>query len=379
MGDSGDEDDYMSMSFLTESDPSTTRPETSLQRRQRERREAEIRGRPKSKQELAAEAKAAREAALSRSLIPGVASSSKSQTNHQGEKDHDDDEDDPWSALAPPEPALAKKSKGLSMMEKMGFAPGSALGAKENNSHAATEPIRLHLKEDRGGIGLDAQRKRALDEAAEREGVNPAAAAAAAKKPKIDPLEFRERNRREREVKRWEGQVYGAQKVCERMDEERDAETRAQQETEEEEEDDGAVDENGKRRKKKRTLSTRPLKSINVLWRGLVRRREEAERERRMRYDLEQSLSRLPTYEDDTEDADDAQALGKKKMAYVPVEDLEEEDPGLDEFNALEPDEKLRRLVDYLRKEYRYCFWCKCSYPDEEMDGCPGLTEDDHD
>ncbi|KAF7531137.1 hypothetical protein G7054_g9165 [Neopestalotiopsis clavispora] len=252
-------------------------------------------------------------------------------------------------------------------MEKMGFAPGSKLGAKESSAHAAAEPIRLHVKENRGGIGLDAERKRALDDAAEREGVD--VEASSSKKPKIDPLEFRERNRREREVKRWEGQVYGAQKVCERMDEERDATRRAEEEAAREEEEEvdaggdgekGAVDGEDTKRKKKRTLSTRPLKSINVLWRGL-------------------SLSRLPTYEDDTEDADDARALGKNKTTYMPVEDLEEEDPELDEFNALEPDEKLRRLVDYLRNEYWYCFWCKCSYPDKEMDGCPGLTEDDHD
>ncbi|KAK9776964.1 hypothetical protein SCAR479_06365 [Seiridium cardinale] len=338
MGDSSGEEDYMSMAFLSENDPTTAIPETSLQRRERLKREAEIKGRPKSKQELAEEEKASREAALEKSLI----------------------DEDPYSGAT-------KKSKGLSMMKKMGFAPGGALGAK-NNAHAKTEPIRLNLKEDRGGIGLDSEKKRALNEAAEREGVS--------KKAKVvDEGEFRERNRRERELKRWEGQVYGAQKVCERMDEERDAELRALGGTTAGGESEGETAQG----KKKRTVSTRPLKSINVLWRGLVRRREEAERERRMRYDLEQSLSRLPTYEDDDEDADDLKALGKNKTAYVQVEDLEEEDPELDEFNALEPDEKLRRLVEYLRKEYQYCFWCKCSYPDQDMDGCPGLTEEEHD
>lgn len=326
----------MSMDFLAGGDPTTAIPETSLQRRQRLRREGEVKGRPKSKQELAEDARAEREAALARSLL----------------------EEDPYSG------STKKSSRGLSMMKKMGFA-GGALGAR-GNEHAKTEPIGLNPKEDRGGIGLGAERKRALDEAAGREGVS--------KKPKVvDEGEFRERNRRERELKRWEGQVYGAQKVCERMDEERDAEMKALGATVPGAEDGVKVD------RKKRTASTKPLKSINVLWRGLVRKREEAERERRMRYDLEQSLSRLPTYEDDSEDADDLEALGKDKAAYVPVEDLEEEDAELDEFNALEPDEKLQKLVGYLRKEYRYCFWCKCSYADEEMDGCPGLTEDDHD
>jgi len=110
-----------------------------------------------------------------------------------------------------------------------------------------------------------------------------------------------------------------------------------------------------------------------------VRAREEAERDRRMRYDLEQSLSRLPTYEDEDEDEDDKRAMGKSKTIYEVAEDLDEEDPGLDEFNALEPEEKLSRLVEHLRKEHHYCFWCKFTYPDESMDGCPGLTEEDHD
>lgn len=335
MADSSEEEDYMSMDFLAGHDPTTAIPETSLQRRQRLKREAEVKGRPKSKEELAEEAAEAREAALATSLFA----------------------EDPYSGAT-------KKSKGLSMMKKMGFA-GGALGAKDNE-HAKTEPIGLNLKEDRGGIGLDTEKKRALNEAAEREGVS--------KKPRVmDEGEFRERNRRERELKRWEGQVYGAQKVCEGMDEERDAETKAL----------GAGvpgnEPSGTAGGKKRTPSTRPLKGINVLWRGLARGREEAERERRMRHDLDQSLSRLPTYEDDSEDEDDLRALGKEKTAYVPVEDLEEEDPELDEFNALEPDEKLARLVEYMRKEYCYCFWCKCSYPDKDMEGCPGLTEDDHD
>jgi hypothetical protein len=58
---------------------------------------------------------------------------------------------------------------------------------------------------------------------------------------------------------------------------------------------------------------------------------------------------------------------------------LEEEDPELDEFNALAPAERLQKLVIYLREEYSYCFWCKYTYPDNKMEGCPGTTEEDHD
>ncbi|KAK3299000.1 G-patch domain-containing protein, partial [Chaetomium fimeti] len=163
--------------------------------------------------------------------------------------------------------------------------------------------------------------------------------------------------RREREEARWERQLAAAQKVAERMAAEREEED-AQRES--------------------RAAVSRPLKGIPVCWRGLVRSREEAERDRRMRYDLEQGLARLPTYEDAEEDEDDKKALGKAATTYATAEDLDEEDPELEEFNALPVDERLHKMVEHLRDEYRYCFWCKFTYPDEEMEGCPGLTEEDH-
>ncbi|KAI0913722.1 putative G-patch domain protein [Ustulina deusta] len=316
---SDEDDDYMNMTFGEE--PKTS--ETSLQRRQRLKREGEIKGHVKSKAELAAEEREAREAALSRSMLEG---------------------------------AQAKKSKGLAMMAKMGFR-GGALGSKEN-AGARLEPIRPEMKDGRAGIGLDSERKRKLREAAE----------SAQKKVKIDENEFRDRVRREREVARCEHQVYAAMKVCERMDEEKQQAGSAA----------GGID--GEAPRKKRTLSTRPLKSIPVVWRGLIRRREEAERDRRMKHDLQQtSTPRLPTYEDDLEDEDDKKATGKTQTVYALVEDFDEEDPELDEFNTLEADVKLQRLVEHLRKEHNYCFWCKFEYPDDMMAGCPGLTEDDHD
>jgi hypothetical protein len=98
-----------------------------------------------------------------------------------------------------------------------------------------------------------------------------------------------------------------------------------------------------------------------------------------MRSDLEQSLSRLPTYESDNEDEHDKMALGKVRTVYTTADDLDEEDEELDQFNALEIGERLRQLLVYLREKHQYCFWCKMAYPDSEMEGCPGLTEEEHD
>ncbi|KAF9879868.1 G-patch domain-containing protein [Colletotrichum karsti] len=329
---SDEEDDYMNMTFDEPPPTSSRGAETSLQRRQRLKREGEIKGRVKSKAELAAEEEETREKALSRSLL-----------------------DD----------AAAKKSKGLAMMAKMGFK-GGALGSGDGT--ARTEPIAVEIKDGRGGIGMESERKRKLREAAEKfeEEVKEG------KRVKVDPLEYRDRVRQEREAARVQSQVFAAQRIAERMAEEKELGV-----------GDSEVVEGAEAEERKKKLATgaksRPLKSINVLWRGLVRHREEKERDRKMKHDLEQSLSRLPTYEDDLEDDDDRTALGKKQTIYATAEDLDEEDPELDEFNALEDAEKLRRLVEYLRKEHLYCFWCKFTYPDQEMEGCPGLTEEDHD
>ncbi|KAH8602890.1 hypothetical protein B0O99DRAFT_498358 [Bisporella sp. PMI_857] len=320
-----EEDDYMNMIIAEPNKPKEK--ETYTQRRLRKERESEAKGRIKSKAEREADEKAAREAALSASMFA--------------------------------DPEMAAKSKGLAMMSKMGFKAGSALGSKDNIG-ARTEPIGISMKEDRGGIGMDSEKKRKFREDVERAG----------KRVKAEEGDYRERVRKEREEIRLEAQVAAAMRVAERMNGEKE-ETEAFEAGKDVEETTDA----GKIRK----ISTKPLKQINVLWRGLIRQREEKERDRRMRYDLQQSLSRLPTYDDPNEDADDKRAMGKSLTQYVLVEDLEEEDPELDEFNALDPAVRLGKLVKYLREEFNYCFWCKYTYPDKELAGCPGPAEEDHD
>ncbi|TKA57852.1 hypothetical protein B0A49_11354 [Cryomyces minteri] len=321
-----DEDDYMSMAIA---EPSKQEKETSIQRRARKQREAEIKARTKPKAEREADEAAAREAALATKLDPS--------------------------------------NKGAQMMAKLGFK-GGALG--KANPDARTEPINVLVKEDRGGIGLDSEKKRKVTEDMEHE----------AKRVKAEEGDYRERVRREREEKRIEGQIIGAQKVAERLDTE--AEEAVHTGIDESEgvagEHEGSIDglsHNGNANgvSTKAQKKAKPLRSINLLWRGVARHRAERERENRMRYDLHQSLSRLPTYDDPDEDKEYKQAFGKEE------EEVEEEDLELDEFNMLDPIERLNRLVMYLREAHRYCFWCKFQHPDTSMEGCPGITEEDHD
>ncbi|KAL1882706.1 hypothetical protein VTK73DRAFT_1226 [Phialemonium thermophilum] len=353
-------EDYMTMSIP---EMSNHVPETSLQRRQRLQREAERRARVKSKAELAAEEEEARERALRTSLLEAAV-----RRGGQG-----------------------PGSKGLAMMARMGFS-GGPLGkraAVETTTTAEaqpaqsaaptggderalniplTEPIPISVKVDRGGIGLESEKKRKLQEAAEKEENQ-------MKKSKVNEGEYRDRMRREREIARLERQVRAAQKVAERMDEE------------EEGHDDASKGDKdvacGTKSSEGTVWSSRLLKSYNVLYRGLVRERQTAERDRRMRHELEYNLLKLPTYDDPDEDDEDRQALGRTGPTAtekdLAPEDMDEEDPELDAFDSLEPQERLRRLVLYLRERHWYCFWCKFAYPDATLEGCPGITEEDHD
>lgn len=324
-----EEDDYLSMTFTdTTSHSSTTtvaarKKESLTQTLRRKQRESEVRAHRKSKRELAEEEARKREEALATSTL------------------------DP-------------QSKGFKMMAKLGYKAGSALGRTgEANGDAGSgllEPVGVEMREGRAGIGADAEKKRKFREEME-------ARVEGEKRVKVEEGEFRERRRLEREERRREGLVRGAQAVAERL--------------EEGEEEDGGLGE-GARDVGSKKRTTKPLGKINVLWRGAVKQRELAERDKRMRYDLHQSLSRLPTYEDPDEDQEDRVALGKKGTEEVD-RDLDAEDDELNEFEALDSVEKLQRLVQYLRERWHYCFWCKYRYGDSGMDGCPGTTEDDHD
>ncbi|KAF2766926.1 putative G-patch domain protein, partial [Teratosphaeria nubilosa] len=311
MAAEGDEDDYLSMSFA---EPEPSKKETSLQRTARLKKEAAERGKVHSKKEREEQAKEAREKVLATELDAS--------------------------------------NKGAQMMAKMGFK-GGALGKSED---ARTQPIELLMKDDRGGIGMDSEKKRKIREAAEEFEVQQ-------KKQKVDFAEFRERNKHAEVDMRTEGQMWSAMRTLEGL------------ETGDVNGKDGASgsDEGDEQRHAAiQSPESKPLRSVNLLWRPLVKQRLERERNRRMRHDLDQSLSRNTAYDDPDADDDDKAALGTE------VEILDEEDPELNEYESLTTAERLKKIVTELRDKYHYCFWCKFRYPDASMEGCPGEGEDEH-
>ncbi|EME38270.1 hypothetical protein DOTSEDRAFT_75738 [Dothistroma septosporum NZE10] len=288
--------------------------ETSLQRAARLKREAAERGKTKSKAEREEEAREKREQALATELDTS--------------------------------------NKGAKMMAKMGFK-GGALGKAEG---ARTRPIEINVKDDRGGIGMESDKKRKVREAAE-------AVQDQVKRIKLTESEYRERSRTEREERRQEGQLWSAMRLLEGFEEDGTPDSA----TGETVRDSEPVDPTASGRKNP------PLRSINILWRPLAKSRLEKERERRMRFDLAQSLSRRADYDDPDADKDDKLAFGTEVD-----EDLDEDDSELDAFEALPVGERLEKILAHLREKYHYCFWCKFRYSDGGMEDCPGLTEDEH-
>ncbi|CAO2657008.1 Nn.00g058110.m01.CDS01 [Neocucurbitaria sp. VM-36] len=309
MAQSDEEDDYMNMVF--EDAPKNPKHETSIQRAARKRKEGEARARQKSKAEREADEEAAREASLAT--------------------------------------ALPETNKGFKMMAKFGFKQGDALGKSED---ARKEPIRVNVKDDRGGIGLESERKRKFREQWEE-------ADRLAKRSKEEEGDYLEMRRQEQKEKKAERDLDSAQRTAERLSE------------------------NGAEDSGNAEADEKSLKEINVLWRGRARRRVEIKREKQQRRELNNSIaSRLPTLANDDDEDDDFKVAQGRDLAlfYTTLEnDLEDEDPELADFEALPVAERLQKLLVFLRDEHQYCLYCGYQYPDAEMEGCPGLTEEDHD
>jgi len=349
MADDGD-DDYLSDKFLTVVEPQ--KPQTYSEKRKETLRQSLLRdehNRTKGRRQLELES---REEGLSKSLFERA-------------------EDDKASGRGP-------EHKALSMMLKMGFKPGQALGIPASvdegivpmpttslshnvprqepsvvqlgKGHLAN-PIPLTEWSGRKGIGLG---KRAPSPT-ELERLAKVARAA----EEEDKESFRDRSRREFEQRRAEARLGPAQRTC-------------------------------------ATLDERAGKEFNVLWLDLANPeafpsglmdavvvetstsvpawrggeplpREEELLRRQMQADALEPL----------DDGDDLPRNADSTVVSWPPETINE----AAQFLRLNPVERLDRVLQYLRAEYHYCFWCGTQYKgsDEMEEECPGPDEDMHD
>ncbi|KAJ7179295.1 hypothetical protein C8R46DRAFT_941848 [Mycena filopes] len=284
---------------------------------------------------------------------------------------------------------LVSGNKALSIMLRMGFKPGQALGktddeeplqppddahdntppdeavAGPSNSDPSANPKRLQHKVEplpinewtgKRGIGLGMKRPR-----------SPTSAERVAKMAKMaddtDHRDFRDRAKQEYEERRAEGRLAPAQRTCASLDE-------------------------------------KAGKSFNVLWLnprdldsfppGLMDAltpleirpppsTRERDRDRDQSISIEARLRRQMA-------ADTLQPLSAldddvNSIAVAPPEFSSEILEETAHFLRLRAPDQLQLVLSYLRDNYSYCFWCGTQYDSsEEMESqCPGEDEDSHD
>ena len=325
MSQTDEEDDYMNMVF--EDAPKGPKHETSLQRAARKRKEVCTRFR----------------SALSRGLT-FVQGEARARQKTKAEKEADA-EAAREEALAT---ALPETNKGFKMMAKFGFKQGDTLG---KSADARKTPIAVDIKADKGGIGLESEKKRKFREMWEE-------ADRLAKRTKEEEGDYLEMRRQEAKEKKAERDLDSAQRTAERLSDK--------------EADEKGTPEPGEK----------PLTDVNVLWRSRARRRVEIQQDKQQRRELNNSLaSRLPTLADEGDvDNDTKVALGQDLQPFYTTleDDIEADDPELAEFEALPVAERLEKVLLYLRQKFQYCLYCGYQYPDRELEGCPGVTEQEH-
>ncbi|KAJ7068108.1 hypothetical protein C8F01DRAFT_1078710 [Mycena amicta] len=259
---------------------------------------------------------------------------------------------------------ISSSNKALSIMMKMGFKPGQALGKPENDpqpdapsetpniatSHKA-DPLPINEWTGKRGIGLGVKRAR-----------SPTAAERVAKMARMADntrnLDFRDRARQEYEERRAEGRLAPAQRTCVSLDEKAGKAFNALWVNPREPDTfpPGLID----------ALNTFGISSET----GPHHKLDgiEARLRSQMAADALQPLGDL---------SDDGNSATPHIEQQFPSEVLEE----TAQFLRLQACDRLEIVLSYLRDTYSYCFWCGSQYDNaEEMASqCPGASEEAHD
>ncbi|KAF8165152.1 hypothetical protein B0H34DRAFT_687998 [Crassisporium funariophilum] len=368
---SSDDDDYLSNKFL-EGASTSSKPTTYSQIRKAAQKKAQLRNeqnRTKSRRQREIDS---REEGLSKSLF---------------ERAKEDEE-----------AGIGSGNKALSIMMKMGFKPGQALGndhqaspslsssnvsepnfsraSVNDHRYASSSPSQAATSEDIQSVTTSHTKHKVeplpLNEWAGRKGIglgkrarSPSAAERLAKMAKmaenVDHRDFRDRTRDEYNNRRAEGRLVPAQLTCASLDEQMG-------------------------------------KSFNVLWLNphnhdtfpaglidaLAMHSNLALIPDQHHSDSIQARLRKQMQADSLQSVEDsAERLTTKMKSSIPTEDqytpelLEE----ATQFLRLQAQDRLHLVLSYLRDKHAYCFWCGVKYENEEHlhSQCPGQDEDDHD
>lgn len=117
--------------------------------------------------------------------------------------------------------AISSNNKGFALLQKMGYKPGMKLGAQKESStnSGLSEPMKIQIKMDRGGLGREEEIRKRIAEREERR-----SKIKVYKEEETERLtqEFRERMRNKTFMRNLMGDLRKIQKVCQQLDTEND-------------------------------------------------------------------------------------------------------------------------------------------------------------
>ncbi|KAF8076206.1 hypothetical protein FPV67DRAFT_1558720 [Lyophyllum atratum] len=275
---------------------------------------------------------------------------------------------------------VSSGNKALSMMMKMGFKPGQALGKVEEptvkpaspvpqdpsdaeteagpssrpsavKSGHVVEPIPLSEWGGKKGIGLG-KRARSPSTSAERVAKM---AKMAEEAEEISHQDYRDRARREYEEKRAEGRLGPAQRTCATLDEQAGKQFQVLW-----------LNPNRADSFPPGLLDALTIHGAPGLPHAYQGEPVQVRLRRQMQADALQPL-----------DASESAVKDAALVKTFPPEIIEE----AIQFLRLQAQDRLHLVLAYLRDQYAYCFWCGVQYDDDEAmeDQCPGVTEECHD
>ncbi|CUM53561.1 uncharacterized protein AC631_02358 [Debaryomyces fabryi] len=214
---------------------------------------------------------------------------------------------------------FAKKSIGLSIMEKMGFKVGDSLGSSKMDKRVLTKPIDVQIKTNRLGVGASNKNNQLEPQA------------------KVDVLEYRERIQKSKENSKIGLITNKAMKLCFEL--------------------------SGDSEEYYNDKEIFKPQEVNILWRPYVIDMIEKDLAKMFK----QKVIRI---DEDKESVSGQPATSNK----------EETDKEYELYLLSEPLDKLEKLLNYMRDNYNYCFYCGFTYKNQGdlIENCPGVYEEDH-
>lgn len=290
--------------------------------------------------------------------------------------------------------SLTDQNKGFSLMKKMGYKTGEALGrSKPNESKSSVniEPISVEIKLDRGGLGQVEERKRKLKEI---ETLKKRICESRIYNEKQTAQIYLENKRAKFNLRKLIHNLHKCQKVCYQLDSDKDLKKpevkwfwpinvrRSLNQTLQIEKQEQA--------KNIETIEQKKDEVKEEFYEKIITNKED-NKDTNMQtvYDnrLEEFISEnssvkvVDYYESDTNSEKDEDKDVKEEKPISDTSDNDDEEEDDNEFN----EEVLRKKIDvvcsYLKENYFYCVWCATKYNNDEdiAKNCPGSTEDDHD